>query len=532
MSITTAKDRLSSLVDELNTTLVNTYSITLSDQQLTELKRVSGVWLDNSQYKSLTLSDNKPDFNQILLQFQNALEHEDAWRDTITAGAGQALLRFVSAAVAYTAFAQERSTQERYSYIARLPSSIFAATRSLGVRITRRKPASVKVNLLRPGNDALVIPAFTSFTVGTTKFFNRKVISFGKGNIFAVEAELTQGEVFIDTYKSPGQPFVTYEVGHGDGTISEDDIYFYVNEEEYTRVTDGFFGYGPNDKVFYENTMANGNIEVIAGSGNYGVMPPSNADIKIRYATTLGVEAESSVVELPVLCPDFTIVTGSSNTPISGANSPRSTEFYRINAPYMRAMGERAVIRRDYDLQAINYSGLIIHDARSIGQQEIAPGKKWAQGLIKICPLTDVLLDDTQWLQFRTYMEGKAIEGFTILKEDPVAKSVNIGVRLGINANYALESSRLAAVAALRNAYAPTQGSLGRAFYRNDISTILLTANDPALNGAINWIEIDTPTETTVAVAWNEYVKVDSLSVVTEYTSRNYSNRIGFDTAM
>lgn len=531
MSITTAKDRLSSLVDELNGTLATNYSITLSSAQLTELKRVAGVWLDNSQYKSMSLSANKPDFNQILLQFQNALEHEDAWRDTITAGAGQALLRFVSAAVAYTVFAQERATQERYPYLARLPSSIFAATRSLGVRVTRRTPAKVGVSLSRPGSDALIIPAFTSFTVGTTKFFNRKVISFGKGNVFAVETELTQGEIFLDTYKSPGQPFAMYEVGHGDGTISEDDVYFYVNDVEYQRVTDGLFAYGPNDSVFYENTMANGNVEVISGSGNYGIMPPSNADIKIRYATTSGVEAESSLVELPVLCPDFTQVSGVSTTPITGAVSPRSLNFYRINAPYMRSKGERWVTRRDAELTAIEFSGLAIHDARAIGQQEIASGKKWAQALIKICPLTDVILDDTQWLQFRTYMESKGPEGFTIIREDPVAKPVDVSIRLGINSDYSLESARLAAITEIRNAYAPTQGTLGRTFYRNDLSTVLLTSNDAALKGAINWIEIDTPTDTSMAVAWNQYIVINNITVVTEYTSRNYSNRIGFDSA-
>lgn len=529
MSITTAKDRLSSLVDELTNTLSTQYSIALTGQQTTELKRVAGVWLDDSQFKVLSLSANKPDFNQILLQFQNALEHEEAWRDTITAGAGQALLRFVSSAVAYSVFAQERATQERFPYLARMPSSIFAATRSLGVRIIRRKPATVSVNLTRPGSGALVIPAFTSFTVGTTKFFNRKVISFGQGNIFAVEAELTQGEVYLDTYKSPGQPFVTYEVGHGDGTISEDDVYLYVNDVEYTRVSDAFFGYGPNDQVFYENTMANGNVEVITGSGNYGTMPPSNSDIKIRYATTLGVEAESSVVELPVLCPDFTEVSGTSNTPITGATSPRSSEFYRINGPHIRAKGDRWITRRDAELTAIEFNKFPVHDARAIGQQEIAPDKKWAQNVIKVCALTDVAMDDTQWLQFSAYMIGKGPEAFTILREDAVEKPISVGIRIGINADFSLESARLAAITAIRNAYAPTQGSLGRTFYRNDLSTILLMSNDPALKGSINWIEIELPTETNVAVGWNEYIKIANITVVTEYTSRNYSNRIGFD---
>lgn len=529
MSITTAKDRLGSLVDDLVASLSNSYSITLTNAQITELKRVAGVWLDDSQYKVITLSNNKPDFNQILLQFQNALEHEDAWRDTITAGAGQALLRFVSAAVAYAVFAQERATQERFSVIARLPSSVIASTRSLGVRVIRRTPPKVPVLLERPGADAITIPAFTTFVVGTTKFFNRKVISFGKGNLFAVEAELTQGEVYIDTYKAPGQPFTMYEVGNGEGAISEEDIYLYVNNEEYTRITDGFFNSGPNDKVFYENTLANGNVEVITGSGNFGVMPPSNANIQIRYAVTLGVDAESSLVELPVQCPDFSTVSGKTSAPITGASSPRSVDFYKINAPHMYAKKDRAVTRRDYELTAIEYPHLVIHDARAIGQQELAPNAKWARGAIKICPLTDIPMDDVQWLKFISYMTGKGIEGFSILRENPKAYPIDISLKLGINADFALEGARLAAMAEIRKFYAFTKGTLGTSFHRNDLSTILLRSNDPALKGAINWIEILLPTESNITLEWNEYISVANLTVTTEYTNRTYSNRIGFD---
>jgi len=528
MSVITAKDRLGSLVDDITVSLQGE-GITLTNAQVTELKRVAGTWLDNTQFKTLGLAANKPDYNQILLQFQNMLEHEDAWRDTIAAGAGQAILRFIAAAVTYTVYASERATQERYAYLARMPSAIYASARSLGVRITRRVPAKVPVSLVRPGSDALVVPAFTAITVGTTKFFNRKAISFGRGNIAPVEAELVQGEVFIDTYNSPGAPLVTYEVGNGEGNISEEDVYLYVDDQEFTRVEEAFFDYGADDRVFYENTMANGNVEVITGTGNFGVMPASNSTIKIRYATTLGVEAMRSTVELPVMCPDFPQVTGKSIAPITGAIAPRSPEFYRVNAPHMRAKNKRATSPRDYASVALDYKPVKIFDAKAVGQQDIAPTKKWAIGLIKICPLTEIPMDDTQWLQFSEYLQARAIEGFTVLRENAVPVPIDVRLTMGMHQDFSLEAARLAAISEITDAYAPKQGVLGREFFKDDISTILNRSKHRALANGINWLDVELPTEVNIQLKWNEYIKINSVTALPQYSNRDYSNRVVID---
>ena len=528
-SILPAKEKLSSLVDAISSNLSTQFNIALTQAQVVELKRVSATWLDSTQFKAVKLAANKPDFNQLLLQFQNMLEHEDAWKDTITAGGGQAILRFVSSAVAQAVYAQERATQEKHGYTARLPSSIFASSRSLGVRITRRRPSRVTVSLTRQGSEHIIIPAFSLFLVGNVKFFNRTAIIFGKGDVFPIESELIQGEVFTDTYASTGQPWAMYEVGVGDGSISDEDVYFYVDGLGYQRITDGLFNYGPNETVFYENTLPNGNVEINTGSGNYGVMPSSGSTIQIRYAVTQGVAAHSSAVELPVFCPDVPELQGISGTPISGGASPRDHEFYRQNAPYIRSKNDRAVLRRDYETEALEYPGMVIHDARVIGQKEIAPTKKWAQGVIMISVLTDLVMDDAQWRDFESYMLAKAMEGTTILRADPIPKIISAHVGLGVNPSYALEGTRLAAKSAISNAYSPRQGSLGSDYREHDISTILLQSSDPALKDSINWLQVISPTDKLITNAWNEYIKLSDVTIDAEYSNRTYSNRIGFD---
>lgn len=528
MSFSTAKDRLSSLVDE-QLKAMSSMGYTLTQQQITDLKRVTGEWLDSTQYKTISLSANKPDFNQILLQFQNALEHEDAWKDILTAGAGQSILRFFAASAAQGVYAQERSTQEQFSYIARLDSSIYAASRSYGVRIDRRIPAQVSVQLSREGSGYLLIEPFTTFVVGSVKFFNRDPIVFSQGAIFPVTAVLHQGEVFTDTYNSPGVPFAAYEIGNGSANISDEDVYLYVNDFQYTRILTGFDLYGPNDTVFYENTLPNGNVEVITGSGNYGVMPSASTVVRIRYVTTMGVEAHNATVELLVLCPTIDIVSGKSLTPVEGGAVPNSPEFYRLNSPFVRASGDRSVIRRDYTLAALRYKALTIRDARVIGQKEIAPDKKWAQGVIKLCAISDTIMSDKDWQLLIAYMDSKGMEGMTILRENPIPVPIDIIIDLGVTQDRALEAVKQAATAAVTNGYAPKQGSLGNDFFRGDIQTIIKESNDPVLKGGINWMEVTTPNIPTqrLELQWNQYITINSLVINTEYSDRTYSNRLG-----
>jgi hypothetical protein len=523
----TAKDKLATLIDELAVNLKNNHNVTLTQAQLTDTKRVSAEWLDNTQTKVVALAANKPDYNQLILQLQNMLEHEDAWRDTITAGGGQAILRLISTAVAFAVFASERTTQERYPGSAQLPSSIYAYARGQGVRVTRRRPPKVPVSLVRSDSEYLLIPEFTLFTVGTTKFFNRTAIVFGKGELFPVEAELVQGEIFIDSYKSPGRPFAMYEVGNGDGTISEEDVYLYVDGEQYTRITEKPYMYGANDKVFYENTLQNGNVEVLTGSGNYGVMPPSNADLRIRYATTLGVEAHNATVEIPVLCPDFPTVSGLTVSPIAGGGSPETVDFYRINAPAIRAKsGRLASTRREYEVDALKYKPLKIYDARVIGQKEFAPNNKAYMGVLKVAALTDFPMDDAQWVLFSKYLSGIGWEGFEFLREDPLPIPIDISVEIGINLDYGLEATRLAARSILTNAYAPKQGVLGLEFRRHDIESVIIKSEDKALKGGINWVDVISPEVSTIPAVWNGYFTINSLNVVTKYATRANTNRL------
>lgn len=528
MAYTTAKDRLASLVDTQVTKLAED-GVVLTQAQVTDLKRITGEWLDSTQFKSIALANNKPDYNQILLQFQNALEHEDAWKDVLTSGAGQSILRMFSAVGELVTYAQERAVQERFSYTARLPSSIYASTRSYGVRIDRRTPARVNVQLSRQNSDYLIVNAFTAFVVGDTKFFNREPIVFSQGSIFPVVAELVQGEVFLDTYKSPGVPFASYEVGNGDASISDVDVYLYVDGVEYTRITYAFDSYGPNDTVFFDATLPNGNVEVITGSGNYGVMPTSAQNVQIRYAVTKGVEAHNANVELLVTCPDFPTISGYSMTPVEGGAIPNSPDFYKINAPFVRSSGNRAVLRRDYTLAAINYKPIAIRDARVIGQKEIAPNEKWAQGVIKICALTDQEMTDSQWDDFIAYIEKFGMEGMTILRENKVAVPIDLVVDVGATQDRELEAVKQAITAVINDAYAPKLGSLGNDFYRNDVQTIIKDSDNPVISGGINWLVINTPGlgEQHLQLAWNQYVVINSLVVNVAYSNREYSNRLG-----
>lgn len=138
----------------------------------------------------LQLSTVKPDFESLLLQLQLYLRSRDTWQDLQTSSTGETLMEMMAAVGALNQFAIESGARETTLVTAVRASSIYAITRMLGVRIHRKSPASVTVDLRRAETDVGVsvsIPAFTQFTVNGAKFFNRYPLMFGQGSTKAAE---------------------------------------------------------------------------------------------------------------------------------------------------------------------------------------------------------------------------------------------------------------------------------------------------------------------------------------------------------
>ena len=136
----------------------------------------------------LVLSTVKPDFESLLLQLQLYLTSTGVWQDLQTSSTGETLMEMMAAVGALNQFGIESAARETTLTTAVRDSSIYAITRMLGVRIHRKYPSGVTVNLTRTDTSVLVaIPAYTQFSVNGQNFFNRNTLMYAQGSAVAAE---------------------------------------------------------------------------------------------------------------------------------------------------------------------------------------------------------------------------------------------------------------------------------------------------------------------------------------------------------
>lgn len=136
----------------------------------------------------ITLSKVTPDFESLLLQLQLAVQQMDSWKDLQTSGTGQTLMEQMSAVGAFNQFGIESAFREAYLTAVR-DSSIFAITDLLGVRLSRKTPTQVIVDMSRTDSTTLseVVPRFTQFSINGKDYFNRTPLIFAAGSAGAAE---------------------------------------------------------------------------------------------------------------------------------------------------------------------------------------------------------------------------------------------------------------------------------------------------------------------------------------------------------
>lgn len=96
---------------------------------------------------SISLSRINPDFDYILDQLLRAAQSRATWVSFLTTDVGESLLEYISAIGEYDQYAISRTFEEMFSETADIDSSIYAITKMLGVRLSRKKPANTYFRL-------------------------------------------------------------------------------------------------------------------------------------------------------------------------------------------------------------------------------------------------------------------------------------------------------------------------------------------------------------------------------------------------
>lgn len=429
--------------------------------------------IEDNAPEAVSLGDMLPDFEEVYARFQQELRNYDSWEDISMAGTGNMLISVMAAAVNFLQVATIRSAQETHRDTQKLPNSIYALARSLGNRILRRRPAEVTCNLTNDDDSEIqFVPAYSQFTIGNQKFFNRDVIVFNEGVAELEDITLYEGIVNTETFTSTGQRYQRIEIGRRDFTASDSDIVVTVGGVDYERKTDGIWKYGKNE-IFSDFTTPRGMAELIFGNGINGLIPPINETISVTWVRTVGEEANSVLTDLDVSCNDNSNIGGITTSTIQNGDNQREAEHYRLVGPYGFASRGVGVGHDDMESIALEYQS--VGDCIVRGQRRINPADNALMCMIFITmlPRDGSVWNETQWQRFEDYMQEKSVLNFILNREDPVRVDLFINADVYCVPNTNLLSVKTELISNLLEYFSIRRGSLGRSVYKSDIAGIL-----------------------------------------------------------
>lgn len=465
---------------------------------------------------TIDLSEVKPNFEDIVQKLQTELQTKTTWKDTITAATGQTLIEFMAAVTSYNQLGILRAAQESVLDTAILADSILSIARMFGVHIQRKIPAQVTVTL--NNSDPLniyTIPIYSQFKINNVFFFNREPIIFNVGIASINQITLYQGEVYVQQYTSDGSIFQTFEFGPEDFTLSDNDLICYVNINEYKKITDGLWNYGPGERIFYENTLPSGNVEIIFGNNIFGRIPSINQIIEFTYVRTIGDKGNSATSGYSVLIDDFSNITGVTDTAITGGETHKDHIFYKHLAPNLFAANKRAVTKNDYKAIGLTYPSVIDIDFR--GQAELDPTNKEFMNLIKVTVLTETLWNDTEWNTFIEWISSQSVYQVVFYRLDPEEIEIDITAEIYCYNNADLTSISSKIRTNLQALLTKRLNCLGYSIYLSDLHKTIKNSDDN-----INYVRILTP-YSDYELNPNQYIIVDTITLTMNYGTRKDS---------
>lgn len=469
----------------------------------------------------LTLSTVKPDFESLVLQLQLYLAAKGTWNDLLTSSTGETLIEMMAAVGAFNQFAIESAAREDFLETAVRDSSIYAIADMLGVRITRKSPASTDITLTRADTSGIqTIPRFSSFTVNGNPFFNRESILFNAGDAQCQPARLYEGTVKTQTLAADATTFKKIYLNELAFIVSDVDLDVYlVNvstgvREKWSSTTDGIWIAGPYDTVYYDSTSGDGDTVLAFGDGNHGKLPTLGSSLEIDYCVTSGSQGNNGQSGLTVLYTADSTINGTTLSTITGGADEKASSYYAALAPYIYRARKRAVNPSDYKAISTEYPS--VASATVKAQRDIAPNDLRWMNVVRICILpkeTDTY-SAGEWADFLTWLDDKKHAAIHVQTYDPTKIVLDVDIVLALN-QAAIAADIVPQVKTAINAlFVKTTNTLGRRIALSDIHNACMVTG-------VDYADILAPTTDQKPIDDYTYYSLGTLTVGTRYTERN-----------
>lgn len=428
------------------------------------------------------LSNIRPDFDDIAAQLGSSLTRKANWAPLLPTQTASLLIEGVAAATAFLQTGVQNSFEETFPQTARMPSSLRASARRLGVRLTRKAPAQTRVRLTRAtAATSVLIPEFSAFQAPGVSLFNRSAILFPVGTLSA-EFDLYEGFITQVSYTGQGADSQMIVVSVPGFTISNMDVRVTVSGRPLQVVTDGIWHYpitnsGDPNYVVSDNTLPTGELLLEFGNTQFGMIPQRGAQILVSYAVTNGtsgnnVQFENQRITYSANGVEF---TGSALTPLTGGTDELDAEQYR-DSPLIYASYERAVAIPDMPAIATKYPGVV--DAIFLGQKDIAPNLKEFMNVVYTYVLMDTgsQISATQYTDFLKWWQPRSMP-LEYVRQTAKQIAVDVAGTIYITGQGDPDSILAKARAAVAKLFTARQGYLGRDLYVDDLIDSIRTSD-------------------------------------------------------
>lgn len=453
--------------------------------------------------KQLIISDMSMDFDQFVSDFESYLQKKGSWKGNLTTMTGQTLIELVAALGTFDQTKINRAFQDCFAETAISDSAIRACAVMQGVRMTRRLPAQIEVELTAPRG--LVIPAYSQFQCAGYSFFNREAFKFlgGEEDTVTLTVTMYQGEVVIYEITGNGTNLQAWVSSEDNFVVSDRDVKVEINDEEIPVSYAGLWNY-KNQPACQDLTTSTGRLIIHFGTNEmsavrssdlteiepitYGTVPGINDTVRITYCTTEGASGNNYItLDNTVTIDGYDDVEGTALTNPRYGSAEKSTLTYKNNTASSFGTYGSAVTKAQYSAIVNTYPGVI--DTITQAQREINPGDLQYMNVIWVTGVTTEPWNATQKQEFCKWCEKQSMYSTRFVWVDAEEVPREISMRV-----YCFNSAVLTTVEdnvkrAIFDLFKARPGILMTNIYRSDIINAALKSD-----ANISYVTLEEPT--------------------------------------
>ncbi len=325
-------------------------------------------------------------FDEAVAEFERMLLEDGTWVDMNPTNVGSFIKRMVAGVGVSHQYNIYSAARQAFYQTATRDSSIYALSRSQGLKIQRMGSSVTTSRMYNGYSYAVVVAPYSEHRIGSVRFYNKRQYTLPAGT--SLDVVLTQGVVKEKTFVA--QSFREILLNEP-GFFVTDDILITVTDNssgtQYTfdEANGGLYEYTGNDRVYFESTTASGDVSFIFGDGEFGAALPLNATVGVRYVITEGDVHNGIMPGAKVVYSQLPLIQGQTVETSAGGAAQKSAQFYKQFGPHLYRARKKLISPEEIRAAVNEYPG--VADCVVLGQRQIAPEDKTWMNTMRICVL-------------------------------------------------------------------------------------------------------------------------------------------------